>query len=114
MGEQHCAGRGQERGADLWLAFEDIEAGGGDGAAREGVDEGSFVDNGPARGVDEHGRWTHHGQDAPVDECSGLDGQRHVDAEDVDVGGQLVERATPALEPSVAAGVVEHGGVEAP
>ena len=52
------------------LDIEHVEAGPGDGAALQGLDEGGLIDDGAARGVDQIGGGFHQAQFARADQAA--------------------------------------------
>lgn len=77
---------------DLGLFLEDVEAGAGDEASVEGVDESGLVDHGTARRVDDDGARFHELELFRRDDVPRLGVQRQVQAEDVAALQQLLER----------------------
>ena len=71
------------------LDIEDIEAGAGDLAALDRLDQGVFVDDGPPRGIDEIGARLHVGQCLGVDGAPAAVRQDQMDRNDIRLAKQI-------------------------
>lgn len=83
--------QGEQPGVDARLVLEDVEAGAVEVAGLEGGDEGGFVEDWAAGGVDEDGVGFHERQAAGVDEVASLRRERGVEAHDIGLGETVVE-----------------------
>jgi hypothetical protein len=88
----------QKSGVDFGLLFKDIQAGGGDRFVAKRVDEGGFIDNGSAGGVDKDGGGLHEGEFGGADEVAGVRGQGDVEADIVGLAEQLFLGDAPGAE----------------
>ena len=100
--EQRVVGRNR-------LDGEHVQAGGGQPAGAQRVDERLLVDDRAAGGVDQHRVGLHQGQRGAVEHAGGLLGQRQVQRDDV-AGGQQFGQRPPAGMAVVAGAGVQHVG----
>ena len=82
----------EEPGEDLGLTLVDIERRAGNQAFLERPRQAFFVDDGPARGVDEKRRPLHARERAPIDHVTRRRRQRRVNRDDIRRNQQFVER----------------------
>lgn len=66
--------QGLQAFVNYWFFFEDVEACAPDSFFAEGVDQGCFLDDGAAGGVDEDGVGFHQAEFAGADHAAGLGG----------------------------------------
>ncbi|KYK59060.1 hypothetical protein DCS_00187 [Drechmeria coniospora] len=77
---------------ELALALVDVEGDAAEVIRLEGADDGPRVEEAAAGGVDEHGARLHLGDGVGVDDVLGRVHERAVEADDVALGEELVER----------------------
>ena len=76
--------------ADQRLVGQHVEAGGGELAAAQRLDQGAGIDDAAAGGVDQDGALLHAGEGFGVDQVLGLRQRRHVQGDDVGAGQQFL------------------------
>jgi hypothetical protein len=90
-GEDDVVHRAEGRVGTERFFFEDIEGGTGDAAGLEGLDEGLFLHDGAAGGVDEHGSGFHAGELGGAEQAAGVGCERTVHENVVGFGEEVVE-----------------------
>ena len=89
--QQHDVVQPQQARVQVGLLLVDIEPGGANPARGQGLDQSFFLDDGPARGVDEHGAALHHAQVFGVQQVVRVLGQGYVQADKITLAQQALE-----------------------